>query len=341
MTAASDEFAERVVRAGWFPEQRSMLVSPLGEGHINDTYLVRIMSSADELERYVLQRISSRVFAAPEAVVDNVERVLEHFRDHVLALPELVLSRSAAGSWTDQFGELWRLWRFRENGRTLVDPISLDEARAAGGAFGQFQRHMQSFSGPGLTPVIEGFGNLAWYLEQFDDARADWSGPSDELDLEFIDERRDLAAQFPARHDYIHGDCKLDNLLFAGASAAVDCVLDLDTVMQGHWAWDLGDLVRSLATIEGGLEGELFAAVCAGFLAGSGRKARSAELVAAPRYVTFMLGVRFLTDHLLGNRYFKVAEPGENLKRSRQQFALLVELEQHQALLQQALERGI
>ena len=340
MTAVADDSAEQVVRTGWFPDQRDISVAPLGEGHINDTYLVQI-TAADKLERYVLQRISSRVFEAPDKVEENVERVLEHFRDHMLALPELMLTLSATGSWRDELGELWRLWRFRENGRTLAKPISLDEARSAGVAFGQFQQHMQSFSGPGLTPVIEGFGNLAWYLELFDDARADWSGPSDELDLEFIDQRRGLAGQFPARHDYIHGDCKLDNLLFAGASAAVDCVLDLDTVMRGHWAWDLGDLVRSVATIEGGLEAELFAAVCAGFLAGSGRRARSTELVAAPRYVTFMLGVRFLTDHLLGDRYFKVAEPGENLKRSRQQFALLVELEQHQVQLQHALERGI
>ena len=134
---------------------------------------------------------------------------------------------------------------------------------------------------------------------------------------------------------------KLDNLLFARTSAAVDCVLDLDTVMQGHWAWDLGDLVRSLATTEGALDGELFAAACAGFLSGSGRRATTAELLAAPRYVTFMLGVRFLTDHLLGDRYFKVSEPGENRTRSRQQFALLVELEQHQTQLQRALGREI
>jgi hypothetical protein len=335
-----------VVRDGWFPDHREISVSPLGRGHINDTYLVQIVvadqvEKTDQVEKYVLQRISSRVFNAPGKVAENVERVLEHFRAHDLTLPELVVARSAAGSWRDPFGELWRLWRFRKNGRTLVKPISLDEARAAGVAFGQFQRHMQSFSGPALAPVIEGFGNLAWYLAQFDDARKGWSGSSGELDLEFIDQRRGLAGQFPAGHDYIHGDCKLDNLLFARTSAAVDCVLDLDTVMQGHWAWDLGDLVRSLATTEGALDGELFAAACAGFLSGSGRRATTAELLAAPRYVTFMLGVRFLTDHLLGDRYFKVSEPGENRTRSRQQFALLVELEQHQTQLQRALEREI
>ncbi len=155
--------------------------------------------------------------------------------------------------------------------------------------------------------------------------------------------RRYLARELkdPGRSGgYIHGDCKINNLLFRENSAEVVCVVDLDTTMHGHWAWDFGDLARSGAvTQDGSLSLDLFGALVEGF-AGEKEAALGAdELVLAPRYVCFMLGVRFLTDHLDGDRYFKVQARGDNLRRARAQFRLLEEMEAREAEMAEVAAR--
>ena len=117
----------------------------------------------------------------------------------------------------------------------------------------------------------------------------------------------------------------------------VMAVLDLDTVMWGNWAWDFGDLARSACVVAGRMSLDRFSGAAAGYLAGSMVDASVDELVTAPAYVTFMLGLRFLTDHLVGDRYFKINTRGQNLQRAEQQFELLRSIEAQEAEMRAAV----
>jgi len=335
--------ARAALAAGWAgfgAADAGTRVEPLGAGHINDTYLVTRGTA-----RHVLQRVSDAAFPDPARVSANTERLVAFLAATDVRVPELMSCRTTGCAYVDASGSHWRLWRFIE-GRTLDAPVSEAEARAAGAAFGELQRAMERFPPPPLKPAIPGFLELGRYLdalarERRRPARADGVVESA---LAFIDARRELARRFPPRGDYVHGDCKIDNLLFEPRAPVVRCVLDLDTVMPGNWGWDYGDLARSLLTLaDGAASGERCALVVAaarGMLEGRGSAARSCPLrwlLEAPRYVALMLGVRFLTDHLKGDVYFKVVRPGENLDRAHRQFALVSELETHEPALARRL----
>jgi aminoglycoside phosphotransferase (APT) family kinase protein len=347
------------LRQGWF-ESAADTLQPLGDGHINDTYLAQRSGSTDALatDQYVLQRVSERVFVSPETVMSNVSRVLEHCAGSELPLPELITTRLGRGYWVDEDGSVWRLWRFRPGTRVLNAPLSADDIQLAGWAFGRFQRLMNNLPPPSLAPVIDGFLDLRHYLWMFEQTlsgtRHEGCGP----EVDFVAATQEvLRDQLMPGRDYIHGDCKLDNLLFDAARSRLDCVIDLDTVMLGHWAWDFGDLVRSISTTAGAFDPELVIAAARGFCAGRGNTGpvgeqqsrqsdESAEgvleaLLAAPGYVTFMLAVRFLMDHLRGDQYFKVAQRGENLIRARTQIALYRNFAQHLPQLKDRLSASI
>ncbi|HEY5644836.1 MAG TPA: aminoglycoside phosphotransferase family protein [Pseudomonadales bacterium] len=320
--------AGRALADGW---RLTAGLAPLGEGHINDTLLATTATS----ERFVLQRINQTVFADPERVMGNLLRVIRHLETRSAGLlPGLVATRSGAFAHVDTAGDWWRLWHYVPDGRSLGRTSDPAVCAAAGEAFGRFQRLLADLPGPALEPTIPGFLELAVYLERFDTlargAQADASVADACGSMAFVDAHRNLAARFPKQQDLIHGDCKLNNLIFAAAEPRVLAVLDLDTVMVGHWAWDLGDLARSVLMGTRAPEQARSAldALCAGFAAGSGRRQIEPQVViAAAAYVTFMLGIRFLTDHLEGDRYFRVDRRGENLERAREQFQLLRRLD--------------
>lgn len=315
--------AAAALRGGWRLTAR---LSPLGEGHINETLLV----STEAGPRYVLQRISRTVFADPERVMSNLVRVIDHLRNSDAGLvPALIPTVADSWAFVDDAADWWRLWAYVADGRSLSRTSDPALCRAAGEAYGRFQRLLAGLPGPALEPTIPGFLELGGYLERLDAALS----LHDAADVvaaacgseTFLDDHRSLAARFPRQGDLIHGDCKLNNLIFATDSPEVLAVLDLDTVMAGHWAWDLGDLVRSVLTGVTGTEaaGRAVGALVDGFAAGSGRSPDAGTVVDAAVYVAFMLGVRFLTDHLEGDRYFRVTRHGDNLERARAQFDLV------------------
>lgn len=304
---------EEIVREGWGFEG---VVAGLGDGHINDTYLV---TTPDR--RYVLQRINRSVFREAGQLMVNLTRVVDHLQAHRAGwTPRLIETRDGAPS-LEVDGALWRLWSHVQ-GRSLSELASSRQAYTAGVAFGETQCYLGDLPGPRLPDPIEGFLQLSYYLSRYD--RTERKPPA--TFAAFVDSRRHLAERFRVRDRYIHGDCKVDNLLF-DESDEVCAVLDLDTVMWGNWAWDFGDLARSACVVEGRWSLEHFAQVAAGFLEGSKTAADADALAAAPQYVTYMLGVRFLTDHLEGDHYFKTDRPSENLSRAEQQFQLLRSIE--------------
>lgn len=325
------------------------VVKPLGKGHINDTYLASIphtdsLAGAGALEeacaepssslaakppnrgagRWVLQRINQRVFHNPRLLMEHVAAASAHLNRKRPGWTPALMPTTDGRWWAELDGEVWRLWSYIK-GRSLSCLANDAQAEAAGRAFGRTRRWLQDIAGMDRREVIPGFLKLRHYLAAYD------AGPRAEPQLAaFIDARRGLSDCFRQPNGYIHGDCKVDNLVFDDGDEVV-AVLDLDTVMRGHWAWEFGDLAR--AALDGAVRPSRFGAVAKGYVAQAGVPAQAEDLVLAPRYVTFMLGVRFLADHLLGNRYFKVAAPGENRERAQAQFRLLEALEAEQSAL--------
>ena len=323
-----------VLESGW--GLRAADTAPLGAGHINDTLLVTTVDG----RRLVLQRINERVFADPGLVMGNLERVLDHLDANAPGLtPPLIRTGTGTPAWRDPEDGWWRLWGYVPDSRSFDRTTDPAICESAARTFGRFQALLEDLPGPPLEPTIPGFLELAGYLARFDALCAS-SPDADRVlsaataDPVFIDAHRSLAAVLPRDRAVIHGDCKLNNLLFEAGGPGVVAVLDLDTVMTGHWAWDFGDLARSV--LMGALEENdrsregtfvaLFAALARGFAAGRGTALDARIMATAPVYVAFMLGIRFLTDHLEGDRYFRVAARGDNLDRARAQFELVRQL---------------
>ena len=318
------------LRRGWGLDAA---VTPLGEGHINDTYLARIPGadsptgtepSNEGTGKRVLQRINQRVFRDPQLLMENVALASAHLnRKRSGWTPALIPARDGR-LWAELDGEVWRLWSHID-GRSLSRLASNAQAEAAGRAFGRTRRWLQDIKGLHQREVIPGFLQLPHYLAAYD------AGPKAEPELAaYIEGHRSLSNRFRQPNGYIHGDCKVDNLIF-DADDEVAAVLDLDTLMWGHWAWEFGDLVRS--TLDSAVRPARFAAVAKGYLAEADVQAEVDDLIFAPRYLAFMLGLRFLTDHLQGDRYFKVRAGGENRQRALAQFRLLQALEAEESAL--------
>ena len=286
-------------------------IEELGLGKINDTYKV-----GDEV---VVQRINPSVFQNPKDVVDNYRRVLPHIRDLV---PDIVQTKNGHDSMLDASGSVWRAFSFYESRSFKQLPDSL--CRIAGEAYGRLLERLKDCEVE-LRPSIVGFHRLNSYVEQLNQQRY---GGAQLPECTYVDEVLDEIQDVSVATQVIHGDCKIGNLLFDPTLPRVLKIVDLDTLMYGSPSWDFGDLVRSLIS---GMEFDELGRirtrvhdVCHGFFS-SYRLEDQSEVTCfanAPAYMSFMLGVRYLTDHLAGDVYFKVESRGANLLRARQQFSL-------------------
>lgn len=350
---AAEAIARRFVPAG-----EAASVVPFVGGHINASYLLAI----DERPRFLLQRINEHVFPRPELVAVNVERVV----DHVTAaaggaplVPRLVAAdggdrhvRDAAGGW-------WRSWEFVDGAETRQAPARPDEAYDAARAFGELQRRLTTLGGPRLAEPIPGFHDTPARLRAFEqaierDAVGRRSAALDEIAA--LSERSVIAtALLGAQREgalaerIVHNDAKLANVLFDERSGAVRCVLDLDTVMPGLGPYDFGDMARSMASEAAEDEPDLtrvvarpdyVEALAAGYLAGLGTIATRAErslLLTAAKVITYEQALRFLADHVDGDRYYRVSHSGQNLDRARAQIALLASFEAQSAELERRI----
>ena len=285
-------------------------IEHIDAGHINDTYLVG--------GRFVLQRLNGSVFQRPRAVMGNLAKALAHEGGSRLLAP--IPTLDGASFALDADGDTWRLFPHlpSRNFDNLPDGL----LAVAGAAFGGLLAGFADFDEQ-LEPVIDGFHDLEHYLSRFDAA------PKNHLDatLREIDALRSAFRPGSATR-FIHGDCKVNNLLFHPKHNAVLAIIDLDTIMLGDPAWDFGDLVRS--AFAGSEETQTaiafsrarFEPLCHGFFSAYGSVDDVAHFARAPAYMSFMLAVRFLTDHLEGDVYFKVSRRGDNLARADSQLDL-------------------
>ena len=325
-------------------------VEPFGGGHINDSWRV----TGPDGRRWLLQRLNPRVFPDPGVVMENVARVTRHLGDSVRrdgmgdadrrALA-MVPARSGR-SWVQEGGACWRLFSFIEGSTSPAVVAGPEQAHAAARAFGEFQRRLVDLPAPPLHATITGFHDTPARLAALEaaasaDCAGRVAGATAELASALSAERRGLAHALEdarrsgaLRERVVHNDAKIANVLFDATTGEALCVVDLDTVMPGLAHYDYGDLIRSGAGTAAedappeqvAVRPDLIEALAAGFIEGSGdtlsREERALMPVAA-RVITFEQAVRFLTDHLDGDRYYRVMRPGQNLDRCRAQLALL------------------
>lgn len=331
-------------------------VVPYGNGHINDTYAVTC-SLAGGSVRFILQRLNPVVFPDRAGLMRNMIAVTEFLRKAVIrdgGDPEreclrLIPLKDGSPYLTDESGDVWRATQFIENTDAYLVAESPEMFASAGEAFGKFMARLGGFDASSLFEVIPRFHDTPdRYARFLASLERNAAGRMDEAkdEIAFVRERREGCSvitdalergEVPVR--VTHNDTKLNNVLIDTATKEAVCVIDLDTVMPGSMLYDFGDAVRvgcstakederdlSLVDFDLGL----FRAFTEGYLAGAGRSVTAAELGLLPdaaRLMTFECGMRFLTDFLDGDTYFKTAYPEHNLVRARTQFKLVRTME--------------
>jgi aminoglycoside phosphotransferase (APT) family kinase protein len=335
---------------------------PYGNGHINDTYCV-VFNGIGPAARFIIQRINRNVFKDPVAVMENIQRVTAHLASVVADEPDLprralTLIPSCEGlSWhVDPEGNYWRAYRFIEGARTFDAVESTEQAFQAAKAFGRFQRMLANLPEPRLHDTIPDFHHTPKRFEALERAidvdvanRAIHARP----EIDFALAHRHIVgllldANLPER--VTHNDTKFNNVMLDDRTGEGICVIDLDTVMPGLAPYDFGDMVRT--TTSPALEDErdlskvhmqfpMYEALVRGYLASAGAfltKAEKELLAFSGKLITFEIGIRFLTDYLCGDTYFKVHRDGHNLDRCRTQFALVRSIEQQDEQMSRLVE---
>lgn len=327
---------------------------PYGSGHINDTFRVETDDAGGKA--YLLQWINHHVFRDPPSLMDNMRRVSEHLKARIRdvggdPMREAVTVVSAADGrdyYRDHGGGYWRMLTFVSGTHSYDQVENPVVARETGRGFGRFQNLLSDFDGSSLVETIPRFHDMEWRLENLDAAWSDdTAGRKSGLEREmaFVDQRRGemvrlfrmaKTGELPIR--VTHNDTKVNNILFDAQEQAL-CVIDLDTVMPGIVHYDFGDAVRTATNTAAEDEPEvarvasdpqLFDAFAEGFLGELAPRLARREvetLVAAPPYMTFIMGVRFLTDYLEGDVYYKTHRPSQNIDRARAQFRLVESME--------------
>ncbi len=353
----------REVAAGFDIRGDFVGVEPYGGGHINDTFRVTFNQAGTQL-RYTMQRINTHVFRDPDSLMENVKRVTEHARASLLSNKvgdssrrslTLVPTRDGKPMFWDSHGKPWRCYYFIEHCRTYDIIDSPKRAFEAAKAFAAFQLLLADMEGERLNETIPNFHNTpARFATLHEAIKADSSGRAAEArrEIDFALEQEVIAdrivklmesGDIPERTT--HNDTKLNNVLIDDATGAGICVIDLDTLMPGSTLYDFGDMVRSgtLNIAEDSPDYEsaicrrdIFEALASGFLdqATFMTEAERGNMAFSGRLITLEIGVRFLTDYLQGDVYFKTQHPRHNLDRCRTQFALVASIQKQQDELQ-------
>lgn len=342
---------------------------PFGNGHINDTYLVRFCAGG-RTNKYILQRINSLVFKEPEKVMDNIIGVTEFLREKIIAKggdPEretltVIKTKSNKGYYVDGYGNFWRAFIFIADAVSLDLPEDNNDFYQSAVAFGNFQKQLGDYPIEKLHETIKDFHNTPVRYENFLKAleknasgRADTALP----EIEFVKARKDFTTvledsfkkgALPKR--VTHNDTKINNVMLDKDTREPVCVVDLDTIMLGYSVNDFGDSIRFGASTAAEDERDLdkvhfdidqFETYTRGFLNGCGGVLTPEEVMLLPegaKMMTLECGMRFLTDYLDGDTYFKTDYPEHNLVRCRTQFKLVSEMEQQWDKMKEIVKRN-
>ncbi len=334
-------------------EGQAVSVEPLGEGFINDTFVVRTAGDAPD---YILQRKNKAIFKDVPGMMENIRKVTEHMRLRVAEkggdvereVMRVVPAVDGRLYHVDSAGDFWAVSVFISGTVAYNRADSPSLAKKGGEGIGKFQALLADFTEP-LAETIKGFHNIRHRFEQWDEALArDAAGRIGGLaeEISWIESRREEMMSFWARVEsgeipmrVTHNDTKISNILF-DADGSVLCAIDLDTVMSSTALNDFGDAIRSycntgdeddmdLSKVSMSLD--MFRAYTEGYLSYMGERLVDSELVwlsFSARYITFEQVLRFLMDYIDGDTYYKIKYPEHNLVRARAQYRLLQSMEE-------------
>lgn len=341
-----------------------------GSGHINDTYRAAFDQAGLHL-RYIVQRINPKVFKQPVLLMENVDRVTKH----ALATLQAAGNREAYRRTltcipacdgrpyaTDPEGGIWRVYPFIERASGLDQLETNEQAYQAARAFGEFQKVAATLGGARLHETIPDFHHTPQRLAALEAAIAeDSAGRANQVaaEITFVRDRAsecaritDLIAAGKIPERVTHNDTKLNNVLLDDVTSEGVCVIDLDTTMPGSALYDFGDMVRTAAPTSReddadpsgiGIRLDRFEALVKGYLSAADflNDHELANLAFSSKLLTLECGMRFLTDFLQGDVYFKTSRPGHNLDRCRNQFAFVKAIEENMVAMERIVRNNL
>ena len=345
-------------------------IKPFGNGNINTTFLVTLqgIEAKSLTTSFVLQRINTNVFPEPQLVMQNIRIYSNHVRDRLTKnplerrweVPQVLLTDQGEEYFFTKNGEYWRSLSFIADSQSFDVMENASQAREVGYALGIFHYLTSDLPPEKLADTLVGFHITPQYLSKYQEVLAKSKiqvSPELSYCFQIISDRQGLAniledakasGKLPLRT--MHGDPKVNNILFDQQTNLAMSMIDLDTVKSGLIHYDIGDCLRSGCNPLGEevaewesvkFDAELCSAILAGFLA-IGRSFLTeydyAYIYDAIRVITFELGLRFFTDYLAGNQYFTVKYPEHNLQRSLVQFRLLESIEAQASVIQEIIQ---
>ena len=328
-----------------------------GQGHINDTFCVLCQPQEGDCIRFILQGLSTAAFPRQDELMENFIGITSHLRKKISATGgdplretlSLVKTKDGKDYYTDATGKAWRLTPFIEN-TDCFQSATPELFEASARAFGRFQYMLSDYPAETLHESIVNFHNTEDRFAKFEAAlAADKLGRAKEVEAEVMfamDRKADCSVALQALREgklplrVTHNDTKLNNILIDRDTHEGICVIDLDTTMPGLSINDFGDSIRfganhskedekDLSKVN--FDIELYEAYTRGFLEGAQGGLTAAELEYLPwgaKLMTLECGIRFLTDYLDGDNYFRIHYPEQNLDRCRTQFKLVADMEQ-------------
>jgi Ser/Thr protein kinase RdoA (MazF antagonist) len=348
-------------------------VQSFGAGNVNDTFVVKLTTVAEDIQndRFVLQRINQNVFRQPALILANMRTFTDFMRAQLAAAPRndgrrwevpLVIATSGGQDYlVDAAGGFWRAISMIEHAKTYPKIRDAAHARESGYALGRFHGLISDLDPNLLHDTLPGFHITPAYLEKYDLvlAQRQIQAPEPRAEdvnqgMHFVAQRRGIANTLEEARTQgklllrtMHGDPKVDNILIDDSTGQAVSLVDLDTVKPGLVHYDIGDCLRSccnpageetteLSTVHFDLD--LCRAILEGYLAEAAHFFSPSDydyVYPAIRLIAFELGLRFFTDHLAGNVYFKVKHPAHNLDRALVQFKLVESIESQEGTIQQ------
>jgi len=344
--------------AGQFTANEILNIQEYGHGNVNDTFLVTLNSGA---EKFILQRISARVFSRPELITANMRALTQHVDErlkqepagsgHRWELPRILAAQDGKDYFLDSQAAFWRATSFIPNSRTYETIQSTEHAQEAGYTLGKFHNLVSDLETNKLHDTLPGFHITPRYLKQYDRVQArNHTSPEAKHCAQFIARRRDWASVLEKAKEGnklslrpIHGDPKINNIMMDNSNGRAVGIIDLDTVKPGLVHYDIGDCLRSCCNPLGEethnvkgvhFNADLCRAILQGYLAAANGFLGQNDylyLYDATRLIAFELGLRFFTDYLAGNVYFKAKHQEHNLARALVQFQLTKSIESQEA----------
>lgn len=333
----------------WRPDQPGLEVQPLAGGLIHQTLKV----TPPDGPSVILQQINRTVFPDPEQIIRNHQQVAAYTGKQAIPfeIPAPLPFRESVFVFTDQAQQSWRLISYIPGGKSLSEPETSAQVEATARGFGLFARHLRGMNPAVIQPAIPGFHDLAWRYRQLGQAltadpaqragrcREEIKALLNRVSYRNLYDNMAGSGQFPRR--LLHHDAKIANVLFDRTDGRLIGLVDLDTVMPGFFFSDLGDLIRSQAgsipedgTVSGEvtIRDEWYRLLTKTYAEAMGDMLNEAELEHlhyAGIFLVYMQALRFLADYINGDVYYCSAYPEQNLDRTRNQLALLIQLEHY------------